>query len=159
MGIDNEGHFRLSSGDVLKITFKGNPATKKNSQRIMKNSKTGAPFISPSAKYKAYENECLWSIHKQAAMLRRSGKPIKQKVNVCVAYFMESRRRVDLVNLLEATLDILVSGGILADDCADIVAGTDGSAVYYDSERPRAEIYIMPYADVKTTANMERWAE
>lgn len=55
---------------------------------------------------------------------------------------MDSRRRVDLVNLLEGTCDILVDAGILEDDNSNIVAGHDGSRVLYDKDNPRCEILI-----------------
>ena len=57
-------------------------------------------------------------------------------------YYMPNRRRVDLVNLMEATCDILVKAGVLADDCAAVVAGPDGSRVLLDRKRPRVEITI-----------------
>ena len=57
---------------------------------------------------------------------------------------MKTHRRVDLVNLLEATDDILVSCGVLKDDNAKIIVSHDGSRVYYDKEAPRAEIFINP---------------
>ena len=47
-----------------------------------------------------------------------------------------------LVNLLQAVDDILVDAGILADDNYCIVAGHDGSRVYYDKQNPRTEIGI-----------------
>lgn len=59
----------------------------------------------------------------------------------CV-YYMPTRRRVDLVNLQEATLDILVHYGILADDNCKVVASMDGSRVRYDKRAPRTEITI-----------------
>ena len=57
---------------------------------------------------------------------------------------MQTRRRVDLLNLLEATLDILVDARILEDDNSNIVGGHDGSRVLYDKENPRTEIFIYP---------------
>ena len=47
-----------------------------------------------------------------------------------------------MVNLLQAVDDILVEAGILADDNYCIVAGHDGSRVYYDKQNPRTEIGI-----------------
>ena len=58
---------------------------------------------------------------------------------------MPTRRRVDLLNLLEASLDILVDAGILEDDNSSIVVSHDGSRVLYDKENPRAEITITTY--------------
>jgi Holliday junction resolvase RusA-like endonuclease len=47
-----------------------------------------------------------------------------------------------MVNLMEATLDILVDAGVLADDNSRIVVSHDGSRVMLDRENPRAEITI-----------------
>ena len=55
---------------------------------------------------------------------------------------MPTRRRVDLVNLLEATDDVLVHYGVLEDDNSNIIVSHDGSRVFYDKENPRTEIYI-----------------
>lgn len=111
------------------------PRTKKNSQRILKNRKTGQMFVSPSEEYKVFEAAAGY-------YLRRPKEPIDEAVNVKCLYYMKTRRRVDLVNLLEATLDILVKYGILKDDNFTIVASTDGSEVLYDKAHPRTEIWI-----------------
>lgn len=55
---------------------------------------------------------------------------------------MPTKHRVDLVNLLEATCDVLVKADVLEDDNSKIVASHDGSRVLYDKANPRAEIYI-----------------
>ena len=55
---------------------------------------------------------------------------------------MPTRRRVDLVNLLEATDDILVHYKVLEDDNSNIIVSHDGSRVYYDKENPRCHIFI-----------------
>jgi Holliday junction resolvase RusA-like endonuclease len=114
-----------------KIIIRLSPVTKKNSQRIVYRGKH--PFILPSAKYEQYEKDAGWFI-----------KPlhIDYPVNVKCLYYMPTRRRVDLVNLQEATLDVLVKYGAIIDDNSLIVASMDGSRVYYDKDNPRTEIYI-----------------
>lgn len=123
--------------EEIKITFFGNPRSKKNSSRIVQNRKTGVPFLLPSEQYKHYEQECIRQIGVH-------NDTIDYPVNVECVYYMETRRRVDLVNLLNATLDILVRANVLADDNRDIVAGNDNSRVYYDKQNPRVEITITP---------------
>lgn len=112
------------------------PISKKNSQQILVNRATGRPFIMPSKAYKGYEKNAIWYIHP------RPEKPIDRPVNVKMLFYMPTRRRVDLVNLQEAALDILVAAGVLADDNANIVASMDGSRVLYDKAAPRTEITI-----------------
>lgn len=117
----------------MKITIKGAPITKKNHQQIVK--LHGHPAIIQSKQYKEYEEMCLWQI-------RRPKDPIGTAVNVKCVYYMPTKRRVDLCNLLEATCDILVRAGVLADDNSKVVSSHDGSRVFYDKENPRVEIYI-----------------
>ena len=55
---------------------------------------------------------------------------------------MKTRRRVDLVNLLEALDDVLVVGGCVIDDNCKIISSHDGSRVLYDKLNPRIEVEI-----------------
>ncbi len=111
------------------------PVTKKNSQRILVNKKTGRPFVMPSAAYKQYEAAFPESLF-------YGGEPIDFPVNVKCIFRMPTRRAVDLVNLLEAADDCLVKAGVLADDNCKIITGHDGSRVFYDKENPGTEIFI-----------------
>lgn len=118
---------------MIQITIPTAPVTKKNSQQIVY--KNGRPIIIPSAKYKKYEKECGRFIEPPAI-------PVKEPVNVKCLYYMPTRRRVDLVNLQECTLDVLVKYGVLEDDNSKIVVSMDGSRVFYDKHNPRTEVYI-----------------
>ncbi len=131
---------------MYKIEIPGNPVTKKNSQRIAKD-KNGKPHILQSKQYTAYEVRCL-NYLKRCKL--PAGLPIHEPVTITCRYFMKSRRRVDLVNLIEATMDILVRAGILADDNSSIVTSHDGSRVMYDEKQPRAAIYIFPESEFDT---------
>ena len=117
----------------MQLIIMGEPRTKKNSPVIAKG-KGGRPFILPSKQYREYEQNTLSQIP--------SIDKIDYPVNVRCKYYMKTRRRVDLCNLLEATCDILVKAGVLADDCSSIVAAHNGSGVYHDKESPRVEIEI-----------------
>ena len=100
----------------MRLVIQGCPITKKNSQRIVLIG--GHPKIIPSKQYKIYEDAALYQMS-----TKRPSEPIRDPVNVGCVYYMPTRRRVDLVNLLEATMDILVKAKILEDDNANIVAG------------------------------------
>lgn len=132
----------------IHYTIKGDPRTKKNSQRIMykgpkcpKCHKGGIPFIMPSAAFKEYEEKALWQI------VPKPRSPITQRVNVKCVFFMQTHRNVDLNNLLESICDILVAAHVLEDDKSGIVAGHDGSRVLYDKYNPRVEITITKMDD------------
>lgn len=122
-------------------TLKGPPRTKKNHQRILRGA-GGRPTIAQSKEYIQYEKDCLWQI-------RSPPQPLAGPVNVKCLYYMPTRRRVDLTNLLEATDDILVRAGVLSDDCAAVVAGHDGSRVLLDRKNPRVEIEITEMEEIK----------
>lgn len=122
----------------MLIVINGEPRTKKNSQQILINHRTGKPFVAPSKKYKEYEKVAAWEIWQQY-----HGRPvINERVNVKVLFYMKTHRRIDLCNLLEAVDDVLVKYDVLKDDNSEIVAGHDGSRVLYDKENPRTEVYI-----------------
>lgn len=67
---------------------------------------------------------------------------LDRPVCVRVIYYMPTRHKVDLCNLLEGTCDILTHYGVIADDNSRIVASHDGSRVLYDKDNPRTEISI-----------------
>ena len=123
----------------MKLTLYGDPRTKKNSARILK-SRSGGRFVAPSKAYVDYETDCLRQI-------KRPHIPISARVNVRCVYYMATRRKVDLANLIEATTDILVKAKVLADDNSQIVAAHDGSRVDYDKKNPRVEIWIEEMED------------
>ena len=112
-----------------------NPRTKKNSQQIVINKKTGRPFVMQSSKYKEYEKNAGW-------FLKKLPNPINEPVNVKCVFYRETRIRCDLSNLLEAIDDVLVTYGVLSDDNFTVIVGHDGSRVYIDKENPRTEITI-----------------
>lgn len=96
-------------------------------------------MVMPSKAYKDFERDSMpFLTHVE---------PFLSPCNVKCEYFMPTRRKVDLVNLQEATLDILVRSGILMDDNSDVVVSMDGSRVYYDKDNPRTEIEITEAKD------------
>lgn len=120
---------------MYKTTVKGKPITKKNSMRIVSNRKTGKPFPIPSKAYEAYKRVFLMQV-------KRIKEAIDKPVNVQAVYYMPTRHRVDITNLMSATHDLLVDANVLVDDDSKIVKSVDGSRVLYDKENPRVEIVI-----------------
>ena len=121
----------------MHITLGIPPITKKNHQDIIWNKKTKSPMIIPSKQYRKFEKACAEFIPQMPFQM------FDCPVNVKCEYYMPTHRKVDLVNLEEATLDVLVKYGILFDDNSNIVASMDGSRVLYDKEHPRTEIEII----------------
>ena len=121
----------------IKMVIRLKPITKKNSQRIATRKVNGkyVPFILQSKAYVQYEKDCGYFI-------KGKGLKIDYPVNVKCLYYMPTRRRVDLTNLMEATHDILVKYEVLEDDNCKIIRSVDGSRVDYDKDDPRTEIVI-----------------
>lgn len=120
---------------MIRFTVPLTPISKKNSMQILINKATGRPFIMPSKRYKEYEKDAMYFMPKGI-------ETIAEPVNVKCLFYMPTRRKVDLTNLLEAIDDILVKAGILQDDHSGIVVSHDGSRVLYDKNRPRTEVEI-----------------
>lgn len=118
---------------MITYTIPIEPRTKKNSQQII--TAHGRPIIIPSAVYKKYEKEAM-------RYIESPDTPIDYPVNVECHFYMGTRRRVDLTNLLECADDVLVNAGVLADDNSNIIVSHDRSRVHYDKESPRTEIFI-----------------
>lgn len=129
----------------MRFTLTGKPITKKNHQRIV--NAGGRMRIIQAEAYLKYRDACKWQIN----VLRMNSMRIASPVNLKCVYYMPTRHRVDLVNLLEATCDILVDAGVLSDDNCKIIVSHDGSRVLYDKDRPRVEIEITP-ANVEVTS-------
>lgn len=120
---------KKNHGQIIPVKFKkANPITGEIEEKI-KN------VMIPSKPYVEYEKKC-----KQ--YMPKLDKPIDYPINLKVTYYMETRRKCDLTNLLQATCDILVKYGILEDDNYSIVSSFDGSKAEYDRSSPRVEIFI-----------------
>lgn len=117
----------------MKIVIPLNPVTKKNHNAVVM--VHGRPMVLPSKPYREYEKAC-------KEYIPTIDEPINYPINLKCHYYMGTRRKCDITNLLQATCDILVRYGALEDDNYTIVASTDGTRVFYDKENPRTEIYI-----------------
>lgn len=127
---------------MIKITIPIVPVTKKNSSQIVMAGRR--PMIIPSKKYREYE--------KQAGIFLKPLQ-IDYPVNVKCTFYMQTKRKVDLTNLLSAAMDVLVKYDVLLDDNRDIAATNDGSMVLYDKNAPRTEIEITRLEDY------EKWGK
>lgn len=110
-----------------------NGVTKKNHGQIIM--LKGHPIMLPSKPYQEYEKKCKPFIPVLDA-------PIDYPINLECHFYMQTRRKCDITNLLQAICDILVKYKYLSDDNYSIVASIDGTFVDYDKENPRTEIII-----------------
>lgn len=119
---------------MIRFTIPLNPVTKKNHSQIIWRKRRAV--IIPSKPYQRYEKAC------RPFIPRPSFAPISGQINVKATFWMQTRRRVDLTNLLQALMDILVKYGLIEDDNSKIVVSVDGSRVGYDKDNPRTEVEI-----------------
>ena len=127
---------------LCRLTIHGCPRTKKNSRTATSNGIT-----LPSKAYRKYAATAWQQIHEGARNL-----PISGRCNVKALYYMDTHGIVDISGLHQGLHDLLKDRGIIADDNSRIVAGTDGSRVLYDKERPRVEVVIEEMDDSRAAA-------
>lgn len=123
----------------MKLTILGVPRTKKTSQRIARNRKTGAPFVLQSKQSVAWAKTAVWQIANQW----RGRKPIASAAWVRATFYRE-RATGDLVNFLQALADALEAAGVVEND--RLITSWDGSRLDKDAARPRVELEIFEMA-------------
>lgn len=125
----------------MKIIINAEPRSKKNSQEISFNRKTGKRFIRQSDLYLQYEKEC-------GLYLKKYNYNISDPINLKCIFYVKDRRKRDLANYIEAIQDILVKYNVISDDNHFIVVSLDGSRMLIDKERPRVEIEIAKIKEI-----------
>lgn len=123
----------------LEFTIPVAPRTKKNHSQIVY--AHGRPMIIPSKQYKQYVKDA-------SVFVPRLPEPISTPVNVEYHFYMPTRRKCDLVNLIQSANDLLVECGLLLDDNFTVVESHDYSRVHYDKNNPRTEVVIEGEEDV-----------
>lgn len=123
----------------VEFTIKTAPRTKKNSQVLKYNSKEKKVVAIPSKAYRDYERK---AEPYMTDILKLQLMALKPPFNVKALFYMDTRRRVDLVNLEQALCDLLVHYRMIPDDNSGIIKAMDGSRVLYDKDDPRTEVTI-----------------
>ncbi len=126
---------------MIEFTLPIRPATKKNSGQIVMRGKY--PVLLPSKQYLAFEKSCLPYLNH----VKTTAGTINYPVNIQCHFFTETKRKIDLTNLLNAIDDAMVKSGLIIDDNRDIIAAHDGSRVFHDKFNPRIEVKITEIKD------------
>ena len=137
-------------GDTLKLlaqyTIALDPRTKKNHMTIAgtgpkcpKCGKRQRLFVRQGSQNTKFSFDAARFLHPKPQ------EPLEGELHIIYHLFMQTRRRVDDLNLYASIDDILVTEGIIKDDSIKYIRSRDGSRVSYDKENPRAEIYIFQY--------------
>ena len=126
---------------MIKFSIPVAPKTKKNGMQIIQIK--GRNILIPSKQYRQFEKDCLPYLYR----VKDTVGVINYPVNVQCIFFTETKRKIDLPNLLNAVDDAMVKAGLIVDDNRDIIAGHDLSRVYHDKYSPRIEIKITEMSD------------
>lgn len=117
----------------MKFEIPLNPVTKKNHGRIVTIGKY--PRLLPSKQFVEYEKKC-------KPYIPALTQPIDYPIRLRCKFYMETRRKCDITNLLQAICDILVDYNVIVDDNYTIIDNFDGTRVYYDKQNPRTVVEI-----------------
>lgn len=109
--------------------------SKKNSQRILVNKRTGKLFIGQSEIYANFERE-------RGKFLTKYKNNITYPINLKCTFYVPNKRKRDLTNLENAIADILVKYKVLEDDNYNILQSWDGSRIVYEKGREETIIEI-----------------
>ena len=120
---------------TTNIILLGRPITKKNHQQMVV-AGNGRKFLIQSKAYRLYEKDCL----KQLMYLYK-GKTITGQLSMKALYYMPTKARPDLLNLLQATADIIEKAKVISND-KNIYSFNGSRIMGVDKLNPRVEILL-----------------
>ena len=145
----------------MTFTILGPPATKKTSQRIVRNKRTGRMWVRPSERTDNWTASAVAQLKRQyghgqryVGVDRRRGivtfgtGAIITPVNVRALVYRAANRG-DLVNYLQAIADALEAAGVVEND--RLIVSWDGSRLLLDRKRPRVELELSSAATCDAT--------
>jgi len=128
---------------MVHLKIYGQCPSKKSSQQIIVNKKTKRAMLIPNKKY----NEWIHSTVKQLKDQKeeKQFETINEPVAVKCFVYRLTKRKIDLINLLQSIHDALEAAGIIKDDF--LIESTDGSRRILGVEKgeERAEIFISSF--------------
>jgi len=124
-----------------KIVIDGEVHSSKNSRRIMRNRKTGLPFVAKSESAKADESSFAWQLAGQAETWQAMIRDQEYPVTIVFEFRRATHRRFDYVNLAQGVLDAMVKAGYLPDDDAKHVIPAFVPYVVA-KDNPGCDVYI-----------------
>jgi Holliday junction resolvase RusA-like endonuclease len=135
--LSNANWVATSPRTLWTCHIEGNPATKKNSNRLVR--AKGRFFILPSAAHERWFR----SAFKQVAS-RWYLPPLTCPVAVKALFLRADNRPVDLVNAMQALADLLERAGVVENDRQ--IRAWDGSRLGVDRQHPRIELELTEVA-------------
>lgn len=108
----------------MKIKFKGNIPSLKNSKQIFFNKNTGKNFITASNTVKNYLNNSSyqWSDVDTINAFKRELEGLEKPYKIGFYFIRDSKRKFDYINALQLPLDLMTQNGWIDDDnCDEII--------------------------------------
>ena len=102
---------------MIQLIIYGNPVTKKNARPIYIKS-DGKRFIGKSKALADYEADISMQLLQQKQELKKESFAFPISTRQCIKYsvYLNSKRKRDCTNIVEAAQDALVKAGIITDD-------------------------------------------
>lgn len=119
----------------MNFTIIGTPFTKKNSQRIIRNKRTGRPLVIQSKQSRVWENTAILQL--QSAW--RGRPPLTGPVSMAARVY-RARAVGDIGNFLAAICDAIERAGVVVNDKQ--IVNFDGSRLDVDRVNPRVEVVL-----------------
>ena len=107
----------------IELRIYGQTPSKKSSQAIIINKRTGKMMIIPNKKYMQWEKYAKFQLKEQKERLGL--ETIKEKVWVKCLIYRLTKRQIDLTNLLQSIHDVLKISAVIKDD--NLIYSIDGS--------------------------------
>lgn len=124
----------------IELRIFGQTPSKKSSQSIIINKKTGKMMIIPNKKYMHWEKYAKFQLKAQKERLAL--ETIKEKVWVKCLIYRSTKREIDLTNLLQSIHDVLEISGIIENDCLIYSVDESRKTLGVGVGEERAEIII-----------------
>ena len=132
-----------TAGAPVTFTILGPPATKKTSQRIVRNKRTGRMWVRPSERTDDWTASAVAQLRVAFAKWARGWVGGHGAVDVPVnvrALIYRARNAGDAVNFYQAIADALEAAGVVEND--RLIVSWDGSRLLLDRKNPRVELTL-----------------
>lgn len=127
----------------MHIVIHGQVPAQKNSMQMARNPKTGKYFPVSSAATRKWKTAAKNEL--KALLAAGDIQPIPEgsyPVSMVLVIYVKDNVRRDSDNMLSTVQDMLITAGILNDDCWQELNPRSVEVAGIDRENPRAEVYI-----------------
>ncbi len=127
---------------MIELTIWGQTPPKKSGMKIIVNKKTGRPMIIQKETYTTWAKDAVTQIKNHLMDTHGTLPYWTSPVRVKAVIYRHTKRKADLINVLQSICDVLEEAGVILNDFQ--VKDLDGSRLYLGTpkDRARAEVEI-----------------